>query len=62
MYRAIKLFIGTFFVVLIVNQMFYGFCFTSYCLSHAFPKVVVLSAIITAVIHFVSKPDSSAQS
>lgn len=57
MHRAIKLFIGTFLAVFVVNQMFYGACFKGYCLSKAFPKVVVLSAIIAAVIHFMSISD-----
>ncbi|WP_297407981.1 hypothetical protein [uncultured Cetobacterium sp.] len=55
--KALSIFIPTFVVVLIVNQMFYGFCFKSYCLSAAFPKVVVLSILVSFFIFFVS--DSS---
>lgn len=57
MTRAIKLFAGTFFVVFILNQLFYGACFASYCLAAAFPKVVILSVIIAGFIHVVSSGD-----
>lgn len=52
--RVIGIFILTFMVVLFINQISYGGCFASYCISAAFPKVFVVSSIITAVIFSLS--------
>lgn len=40
-----------FFVVLVINQISYGSCFKGYCLSAAFPKVAIISAIITGIFY-----------
>ena len=42
----LKIFVPTFLIVGLINQSFYGFCMKSYCLSAAFPKVAIISAII----------------
>ena len=49
--RAIIIFIPVFFIVFIINQMFYGGCTANYCLSAAFPKVIILSSIVTAIFY-----------
>ena len=51
--KSLQIFIPTFIVVMIFNQMMYGACFKSYCIAAAFPKVVILSAIISAFIYYV---------
>lgn len=55
MVRAVSIFAVTFIVVLVVNQSGYGNCYAAYCISSALPKVVVLSVLISAFIHFSSK-------
>jgi|GEM_PF-1346614 len=57
MKKALSIFITTFVVVLVINQMMYGACFKGYCLSAAFPKVTILSLMISAFILFVSKAE-----
>lgn len=57
MFTALKIFIPTFIVVLIFNQMAYGFCFKGYCIASAFPKVTILSLLISAFIYFVNKDE-----
>ncbi|ENM3851143.1 hypothetical protein VCSRO184_3530 [Vibrio cholerae] len=57
MNKALKIFVPTFIVVLIVNQMAYGSCFKGYCISAAFPKVTILSLLISAFIYWVSKSE-----
>lgn len=47
--------IPTFVVVGLVNQSFYGMCMKAYCLSAAFPKVLVLSVIVAGVISLVKE-------
>ncbi len=54
---ALKIFIPTFVIVLIFNQMTYGSCFKGYCIAAAFPKVIVLSLLISAFIYFVNKDE-----
>jgi hypothetical protein len=44
---AIVIFAVTFVVILVVNQMFYGGCFEAHCLSAAFPKVIMLSTLVS---------------
>lgn len=58
MLKALKIFIPTFFIVLIINQAGYGFCFKMYCLAAAFPRVVVISAVITGVFYWISTAES----
>ena len=53
--KAIGIFVVTFFVVLLINQAFYGFCFSDYCLAAAFPRVVVLASIVTAALYWITK-------
>mgnify|MGYP000034633298 CR=1 FL=1 len=50
----IVIFFVAFVVILVVNQMFYGFCFESRCLSAAFPKVLILASFVT---YFLTKSD-----
>ena len=57
MERAIKIFIPTFLVVLVVNQAFYNFCFAAYCLAAAFPRVVIMSAVVTGVLYWIKKSE-----
>jgi uncharacterized membrane protein YvbJ len=47
MSRAVTIFIPTFLVIFVINQMFYGGCFKGYCLAAAFPQVTVMSALLT---------------
>ena len=47
----LKIFVPTFLIVGLINQSFYGFCMKSYCLSAAFPKVAIISAIIGFIIY-----------
>jgi len=57
--KAIGIFVVTFFVVLLINQAFYGFCFSDYCLAAAFPRVVILTSIITALLFWTTKQEKS---
>lgn len=53
MYRFILIpcvFLPTFAVVMVANQLSYGGCFEGYCIEAAFPKVLLFAAIITAII------------
>ena len=43
-------FIPTFIVILIVNQSAFGSCYSGYCISAAFPRVLILSIIISFII------------
>lgn len=52
--KAVSIFIPTFLVVLVVNQLFYGGCFKAYCLSAAFPKVAIISAVITWALYAIT--------
>jgi NADH pyrophosphatase NudC (nudix superfamily) len=45
--KALSIFVPTFLIVLVVNQLFYGGCFKAYCLSAAFPRIAIISAVIT---------------
>lgn len=57
MKKALSIFIPTFLIVLAINQMMYGSCFKGYCLAAAFPKVTILSLMISTFIFFVSNSD-----
>ena len=59
MEKALKIFAPTFIIVLIINQMAYGLCFKGYCIAAAFPKVTVLSLLISGFIYWVSKSDEA---
>jgi len=59
MARVILIFIPTFLIVMIINQMMYGACFKGYCLSAAFPKVTILSLMISAFIFFASNSEDN---
>jgi len=59
MIQAIKIFLVTFVVVLVVNQLFYGACFKSYCLSAAFPKVAIIATIISWFLYYAGKDDEN---
>jgi hypothetical protein len=58
--KLFAFFIAVFTVVMLLNQISYGSCFESYCISSALPKVILISAIITAVIYFLKKTDHKA--
>jgi hypothetical protein len=49
----VPLFFKTLVVVLIINQVGYGFCFFPYCIIAALPKVIIISAVITGLIWFI---------
>ena len=53
--NSLKIFGISFIVIGIINQAFYGFCFKSYCLSAAFPKVLILSIIVTVALSIMNK-------
>ena len=55
MARSIVIFLVTSFIVLIINQSFYGSCFSSYCMAAAFPKVILISLAISAFIVWSSR-------
>ena len=41
--------IPAFIVILILNQSAYGSCYSGYCLSAAFPRVLIISIIISFI-------------
>ena len=53
--KFLKIFAMSFLGVGFANQIFYNFCFSDRCLSAAFPKVLLLSLIVSAVIFVVTK-------
>jgi hypothetical protein len=55
MEKALKIFIPTFIIILLLNQMAYGFCFKGYCIASALPKVTILAVIVSAFIYWVKK-------
>jgi len=57
MTKALSIFIPTFIVVMIFNQMMYGFCFKGYCIAAAFPRVTIISVVISFFIYFVSSEE-----
>lgn len=61
MEKFFRIFVFCFLGIGFFNQMFYGFCFSSRCLGYAFPKVLLMSVIVSAVIYVVTKNDSKAQ-
>jgi len=58
MLAFLKIFAMSFFGVGFVNQIFYNFCFSDRCLSAAFPKVLLLALIVSAVIFMVTKNET----
>jgi len=58
MARVVMIFIPTFLVILVLNQMFFGGCFKGYCLAAAFPQVMVMSALLTWVLFSLTKDES----
>lgn len=56
---ALKIFVPTFIVILILNQLFYGACFEAYCIAAAFPKVIVLSLLVSVFIYWVKGSEDS---
>jgi hypothetical protein len=56
--KALKIFIPVFLVIFVINQLFYGGCFEAYCLAAAFPRVTVLSVVVSALIYWISKEES----
>lgn len=58
MIKFTKILIPTYFIVLFLNQTLYGSCYQSYCLSAAFPKVTIISVIISYFIFKVIKSES----
>lgn len=54
---ALKIFIPTFLIVLVLNQMGYGFCFKPYCLAAALPRVTIISAILTGIFYWISSQE-----
>lgn len=61
MQRFLQIFIASFLGVGFVNQMFYNFCFSDRCLSAAFPKVLLLSLIVAAVIFLITGNETKAE-
>lgn len=61
MEKFFSIFVFCFLGIGIFNQMFYGFCFSSRCLGAAFPKVLLLSVIVSAIIYAATKNNSKAQ-
>ncbi len=61
MQHFLQIFLFTFLGVGFVNQMFYNFCFSSRCLSAAFPKVLLLSLIVAAVIYLITRSETKAE-
>ena len=59
MLKAIVIFIVTFSIVMMVNQIGYGSCFKSYCVTAAIPKVTLLSVVISAFLYWVSENEKS---
>ena len=59
MKKALIIFLPTFFIVLVLNQLAYGACFKGYCLAAAFPKVTFLSVLISAFLYWVSRIENS---
>jgi len=61
--RYFMIFILAFPIVLVINQSFYNFTFKGYALAAAFPKVIILTGIISYIIYIVKnadgKPDDS---
>ncbi len=53
--RFLKIFTMSLLVFGFINQIFYNFCFSDRCLIAAFPKVLLLSLIVVAVIVMVTK-------
>jgi hypothetical protein len=45
--RFLLYLIPAFIVVLIINQSAYGSCYSGYCLSAAFPRVLIISIIVS---------------
>lgn len=58
MLKVLIIFIVTFSVVMIFNQIGYGSCFSSYCMSAATPKVTVISIVLSAFIYWVSRNET----
>lgn len=59
MQKTLAIFIPVFIVLFLLNQSFYGGCFKGYCLAAAFPKVLILSAVLTGVFYAISKSESA---
>lgn len=59
MITALKIFSFTFIAVMIVNQLFYGACFSSYCLAAAFPRVLIMSVLLSWFIYSASKDNNN---
>ena len=53
--KLLKIFAMSFLGVGFVNQIFYNFCFSDRCLSAAFPKVLLLSLIVSAILFGLTK-------
>lgn len=47
----LKIWIPTFFIVLVINQSKYGNCYASHCLGNAFFKVLIISGVIAFLIN-----------
>lgn len=50
--KVFFIFLFVFSVVMIINQLGYGSCFSSYCMTAAIPKVSVISTVITGIIYW----------
>ncbi len=59
MTKALQIFIPTFAIVMVANQMMYGACFKAYCLAAAFPKVVILSLAISTFIYWIRSEEET---
>ncbi len=59
MNKALIIFTPVFIVLFVINQSFYGGCFKGYCLAAAFPKIIILSAILTWIFYAISSQEES---
>lgn len=50
--QMIAIFMSTFLIVLVVNQMFYGNCYQGHCVASAFPKVFLISLLASAFVYW----------
>ena len=48
-------FFKAFGIILVVNQIQYGFCFSAYCIIAAFPHVFIMALLVTIAIFFIKK-------
>jgi len=55
--EKLKIFITTFLVVLVINQLFYGACFAAYCIAAAIPRVFIMSILLSWFLYSAKNSD-----